>query len=235
MDSFKSLAGGQRAMRRLVQISTDEIYGPAPPDVWFTEEDRQRPGNPYSASKAAADCYVAAYVNTFGIDACVTRCTNNYGPWQYPEKLVAMVITSLIDGQRIPIHGDGEMMRDWIWVEDHCDHIDRVLHRGERGRVYNAAGFCERSVRDVVGKIAALFDRELEDVVDVIEDRPGQDRRYAVSPAKAMSTLGWRPGRSFEERLPELVAWYREHESWWRRIMATDHYREHFKMLRRGQ
>lgn len=231
LDSLKSL----KSAMRFVQVSTDEVYGPAGEDVWYTEEDRQQPGNPYSASKSAADGYVLAYVNTFGIDAAITRCTNNYGPWQYPEKLIAMTITSLIDNRRIPIHGDGQMLRDWIWVEDHCDHIDRVLHKGQRGRIYNAAGFCERSVLDVVGQIAAVFGKKIEDVVDRIADRPGQDRRYAISPAKAMSALGWRPGKSFEERLPELVAWYQEHQSWWRRIMATDYYQEHFKMLRRGQ
>lgn len=235
LDSLKALERGGDRHRRFVQVSTDEVAGEAPAGVWFTEEDRQMPSNPYSASKAAADGYVSAYVRTFGIDACVTRCTNNYGPWQYPEKLVAMVVTSLIDGRKVPVHGDGRMTRDWIWVEDHCDAIDRVLHRGERGQVYNVAGLCERSVLDVVGQVAAAFGRRLEDVVERIEDRPGQDRRYAVSPAKAMSALGWRPGKSFEERLPELVSWYREHESWWRRIMGTDHYREHFKMLRRGQ
>ena len=232
LDSLKAL--GKKA-RRFVQISTDEVYGPADEDIWFTEEDRQHPGNPYSASKAAADCYVAAYTNTFGLDAVITRCTNNYGPWQYPEKLVAATITAVMDSRRIPIHGDGKMLRDWIWVTDHCDLIDRVLHRGERGRIYNAAGFCERTVVDVVGQIAACFGKKLEDVIERIPDRPGQDRRYAISPAKAMSALGWRPGKSFEERLPELVKWYQDHESWWRRIMGTDHYREHFRMLKRGQ
>lgn len=222
-----------RSDRLFVQVSTDEVYGDAPPHRWFTEEDRVRPSNPYSASKAAADALIEAYVRTHGVRACVTRCTNNYGPWQYPEKLVAMCITSMLNGKKIPIHGDGLMLRDWIHVNDHCDAVFRVMEHGEPGQVYNVAGLCELSVRRIVEVIAGCFGRSYDDVVDPISDRPGNDRRYAISPGKIMSALGWRPGPGFEQHVHELIDWYRQHEAWWRHIMATPHYRLHHETLRR--
>lgn len=230
LDSLRELGG----KRRYVQISTDEVMGDAPPNRWFTEEDRTHPSNPYAASKSAADGLVLAYVRTHGIDAMITRCTNNYGPWQYPEKLVAMLITSALDGRKAPIHGDGQMLRDWIHVEDHCDAIDRVLRKGISGQIYNVAGLCERSTIAVCELVAAQFGKKMEDFIQTIPDRPGNDRRYAVSPGKIMSALGWRPGHSFDERLPELIAWYRDHRDWWRRIMETPHYQLHMRKLRRG-
>jgi dTDP-glucose 4,6-dehydratase len=230
LDSLRELGG----KRRYVQISTDEVHGDAPPNRWFTEEDKTHPSNPYSASKAAADGLVLSYVRTHGIDAVITRCTNNYGPWQYPEKLVAMCITSLMEGRKIPIHGDGQMLRDWIHVEDHCDAIERVLQRGVTGQIYNVAGLCEITTLDIVKMVSEQFGKKLDRVVERIPDRPGNDRRYAISPGKIMSALGWRPGLSFKERLPALIEWYREHRPWWSRIMDTPHYRLHVKKIKVG-
>jgi dTDP-glucose 4,6-dehydratase len=223
-----------RSDRLFLQVSTDEVYGDAPPHRWFTEEDRLRPSNPYSASKAAADSMIEAYVRTHGVRACITRCTNNYGAWQYPEKLVAMCITSMLNGKKIPIHGDGLMLRDWIHVGDHCDAIFRVMERGESGQIYNVAGLCELSTRRIVEVIADCFGRTYGDVVEPISDRPGNDRRYAISPGKTMSALGWRPGPGFAEHVHGLIDWYRQHEAWWRHIMATPHYQLHHETLRRG-
>lgn len=231
LDSLRELKG----KRRLVQVSTDEVYGDAPPHRWFTESDLLHPSNPYSASKAAADMLVLAYIRTYGIDACITRCTNNYGPWQYPEKLVAMCITSIMENRKVPLHGDGKMLRDWIWVDDHCEALLRVLERGEAGQIYNIAGLCERETITVITAVAGALGKRIEDVVEAIPDRPGNDRRYAISPGKTMSALGWRPGRPFEERLPELVQWYRDHRDWWRHIMETPHYKLHLLKLRRGR
>lgn len=229
LDTLRALHSDQL----FVQVSTDEVYGDAPPHRWFTEEDRLRPSNPYAASKAAADAMVEAYVRTHGLRACITRCTNNYGTWQYPEKLVAMCITSMLNGKKIPIHGDGLMLRDWIHVKDHCDAIFGVMERGEPGQIYNVAGLCELSTRRIVEIIASCFGQTYEDVVETIPDRPGNDRRYAISPGKIMSVLGWRPGPGFEHHVHDLIGWYRQHESWWRHIMATPHYQLHHETLRR--
>jgi dTDP-glucose 4,6-dehydratase len=201
---------------RHLQMSTDEVYGSLRPgDPPFTEETPLAPRSPYSASKAAADLMALAFHETHGLDVVVTRCSNNYGPYQHPEKLIPLMITSAMSGRPLPVYGDGRQRRDWIHVEDHCRGVLAALERGRAGEVYNFGGGAEREnvtvVRRVIEEVGA--DPAL---ITFVADRPGHDRRYSVAYAKAERELGWRPARTFEEGLVETVAWYRAHEDWWR-------------------
>lgn len=204
-----------KSSQRFVHVSTDEVYGDTPCGTMHDEAAPARPSNPYAATKAAADMLVLSYVRTHDLNACITRCTNNYGPWSSADKLVARAITRMIDGRRVPIHGDGEMRRDWTWVGDHCDAIDRALQFGRAGEIYNIAALCDRSVNEVVGAIAAHFGKTLSDATEKHTDRHGNDRSYAIAPGKAAAAFGWRPGPPIEARLAALVAWYRHHRAWW--------------------
>jgi dTDP-glucose 4,6-dehydratase len=200
-------------VRRFVQVSTDEVYGSLGPTGAFEETTPIAPRSPYSASKAAADHFVTAFHHTHGMDMVITRCSNNYGPYQFPEKLIPLMILNALDGQVLPIYGDGLHVRDWIHVEDHCEAIDAVLAGGVAGEVYNVGAENERTNLDVVGAILELCGQR-RDLVRHVADRPGHDRRYAMNSKKVRDALGWRPRHTFEAGLAETVAWYRANGAW---------------------
>lgn len=204
-------AGGVRHL----QMGTDEVYGTlAPDDPSFTEETPLAPRSPYSASKAAADQMALAFHHTHGLDVVVTRCSNNYGPYQNPEKLIPLMITSALRSLPLPVYGDGRQRRDWIHVTDHCRGVLHALEAGRAGEVYNLGGAAERNNLDVVRQVVSLVGAD-EALITFVADRPGHDRRYSVSFEKAERELGWQPRRTFEEGLRETVAWYRENRGWW--------------------
>lgn len=212
---------------RFHQVSTDEVYGDLPlerPELLFTESDPLRPSSPYAASKAAADLLVGAYVRTFRLRATISRCANNYGPRQFPEKLIPLTITRALAGEPVPVYGAGANVRDWLYVEDHCAAIDAVLRRGRSGEVYNIGGRCERSNLDVVRRILAALGRP-ESLITFVADRPGHDLRYALDAGKAAGELGWRPATGFDEGIGRTVRWYLDHRSWWEDILSG-RYRE---------
>jgi len=203
---------------RLVQVSTDEIYGEIPQGA-FTETDPLKPGNPYSASKAAADMLVHAYHKTYGLNASITRCTNNYGPRQFPEKLIPKTIIRALNNLPIPIYGTGKNAREWIHVQDHCTAIDAVLERGEAGEVYNVSSGNEFSNIEIAKKILAQLGKPKE-LIAFVEDRPGHDTRYSLNSSKIQSFLNWKPSIPFEQGLESTVKWYVENEAWWRPLIT---------------
>lgn len=216
-----ALASG---VQRFVQVSTDEVYGELPwrdpedgdPDpLRFTEDTPLAPRSPYSATKAAGDHLALSYHSTHGMDVVVTRCSNNYGPYQFPEKLIPLMIANATDGRPLPVYGDGMYVRDWIHVHDHCRGLLTAAARGEAGRVYNFGGDAERANIRVVERILAALGRGPE-LIEYVTDRPGHDRRYAVDSARAQSELDWRPAVGFEAGLESTIEWYRAHEAWWR-------------------
>jgi dTDP-glucose 4,6-dehydratase len=204
---------------RFVQVSTDEVYGDVPDGVTSFEEDRLRPSSPYSASKAAGDLQVFAYVRTYGVDARITRGANTYGANQHPEKLVPLFITNALDRHALPLYGDGHQRRQWLHVADHCVAVEMVLREGEAGGVYNIGGE-ERENIDVARLILELTEADAS-LLRHVDDRAGHDRRYAVDSSR-IGALGWRPERSFDEGLAETVAWYRDHRSWWEPIKSGE-------------
>ena len=203
---------------RFVQVSTDEVYGSlGPGDPAFTERTPLDPTSPYSASKAAADHLALAFARTHGMDVGVTRCSNNYGPFQFPEKLIPLMITNALEGQPLPVYGDGRQVRDWIHVEDHCRGVLAALEQGARGEVYNFGGNAEREnlviVRQIVKSLGAA-----ESLIRHVTDRPAHDRRYAMNASRAAAELGWTPRWTFEQGLAATIAWYREHGDWWHAV-----------------
>jgi dTDP-glucose 4,6-dehydratase len=200
-------------VRRFVQVSTDEVYGTLGETGAFEEGTPLAPRSPYSASKAAADHFVMAFHHTHGMAVVITRCSNNYGPHQFPEKLIPLMILNAFEGKALPVYGDGLHIRDWIHVEDHCRAIDAVLARGRPGEVYNVGAENERPNLEVVRAILRLTGRD-EALVRHVPDRPGHDRRYAMNARKIRDELGWRPARSFDEGLADTVAWYRDNPAW---------------------
>lgn len=196
-----------------VHVSTDEVYGSIPVGSW-TEEHPLAPNSPYSAAKAGSDLLALAYHRTHGLDVRVTRCSNNYGPYQYPEKIIPLFITSLLEGRRVPLYGDGGQIRDWLHVEDHCRALRLVLEGGRPGEVYNIGGGTELTNKQLTDVLLEACGRDWDSVVHV-EDRKGHDARYSVDWSKIRDELGYAPTRSFEEGLAATVAWYREHPSWW--------------------
>ena len=198
---------------RFVQVSTDEVYGSLGPTGAFEETTPIAPRSPYSASKAAADHLVMAFHHTHGMDVVITRCSNNYGPYQFPEKLVPLMILNAFDGKPLPVYGDGKQVRDWIHVEDHCEAIDSVLTGGAAGEVYNIGAENERTNLEVVRGILGLCGRD-EQLLRHVPDRPGHDRRYAMNSRKIREALGWRPRHTFEDGLSETVTWYRTNTPW---------------------
>jgi dTDP-glucose 4,6-dehydratase len=213
------LDGALRAgVPRFVQVSTDEVYGDlAPTDPAFTEATPLAPSSPYSASKAAADHLVLAYHRTHGLESVITRCSNNYGPYQFPEKLIPLMIVNALAGERLPVYGSGANVRDWIHVEDHCRGVLAALERGAAGRVYNFGGASERRNLDVVRQIVRLVGAS-DELIEYVTDRPGHDRRYAIDFTRAERELGWQPTRSFEAGLEDTVRWYLDHRDWWQRV-----------------
>ncbi|HEY5388449.1 MAG TPA: dTDP-glucose 4,6-dehydratase [Thermoleophilia bacterium] len=204
---------------RYVQISTDEVYGSTETGS-FTEESDLAPSSPYSASKAGADLLVLAYHRTFGTPVLITRSSNNYGPWQYPEKIIPLFITNAIDEQALPVYGDGLNVRDWLYVDDNCAGIDAVLRKGDPGEVYNIGGGNEIENLALTREILGLLDKSPE-LIRFVSDRPGHDRRYSIDCGK-LRGLGWRPLTPFQKGLERTVSWYRDNPDWWRKIKSGE-------------
>jgi dTDP-glucose 4,6-dehydratase len=220
------LEWARAAGARFVQVSTDEVYGDVPPGVSSREDDALRPSSPYAASKAGGDLQVLAYVRTHGVAAAITRGSNTYGPFQHPEKVVPLFITNALDGESLPVYGDGLQTRDWLHVEDHCAAVEIVLREGAPGEIYNVGAGDERANLDVTRRIVELTGGD-PSLVRHVADRPGHDRRYSLDCAK-IGALGWRPKRTFEDGLAETVAWYRERRDWWEPLKAGE-YRDYYR------
>jgi dTDP-glucose 4,6-dehydratase len=231
-------AGGERF--RFHHVSTDEVYGSlGPNDPGFTEETRYSPSSPYAASKAASDHLVRAYHHTYGLPVTITNCSNNYGPYQFPEKLIPLVLVNALEGAPLPVYGDGRQVRDWLYVEDHCRAIERVLLAGRVGETYNVGGGCERTNLDMIQLLCTFLNEafaadlqlgrrfpkspavrgETASLITHVPDRPGHDRRYAMGNGKIESELGFKPRETFERGIRKTLLWYLEHEEWWREVM----------------
>jgi dTDP-glucose 4,6-dehydratase len=207
----------QWKVSRFVQISTDEVYGSLGPEGDFTEESPVSPNSPYAASKTAADLLVRAACRTYGFPGIITRCSNNYGPYQFPEKLIPLMITNAMEGRELPVYGDGLNVRDWIHVIDHCRAIDTVIQKGQDGEIYNIGANNERTNIEIVRGILRLMGKS-EDLIRFVGDRLGHDRRYAIDSSKIRRNLGWRDQISFEQGLADAVTWYMERSDWWKKI-----------------
>jgi dTDP-glucose 4,6-dehydratase len=225
---------------RFLQVSTDEVYGSLGRSGKFRETTTYAPNSPYSASKAAADHFVRAYHHTFGLPTLVTNCSNNYGPYQFPEKLIPLMILNAIEGKPLPVYGDGQQIRDWLFVEDHCQAIRRVLAAAEPGSVYNIGGNCERTNLSIVQSICKAIDRRLpnlphapcKSLITHVKDRPGHDRRYAIDARKIRRDLGWQPSVHFEDGLQLTVDWYLSNRRWVNRVTSGTYRRERLGLLR---
>lgn len=204
---------------KFVQVSTDEVYGSLGETGLFTEETPLAPNSPYSASKAGGDLLVRAYHETFGLPVNITRCSNNYGPFQFPEKLIPLMISRALNDEALPVYGDGLNIRDWLYVEDHCSAIDLVIHKGVNGEVYNIGGNNERTNVHIVQKILQELGKP-ESLISYVDDRPGHDRRYGIDPTKIMNELGWKPKHNFETGIKETIQWYLDNKEWWQRIQS---------------
>ncbi len=214
---------------RFLQVSTDEVYGSLGPSGAFTETSPLQPSSPYAASKAAADLLVLAAHHTHGIDAVITRCSNNYGPYQFPEKLIPLFITNALADEPLPLYGDGKNVRDWIHVDDHCRALDLVLRRGRAGAVYNVGGGNERRNEEIAATILAALGKPAS-LVRHVTDRPGHDRRYAIDATVVATELGFTPRRPFDEGIADTIAWYRTHASWWRDVKSGE-YRAYYERM----
>ncbi|MCI5957064.1 MAG: dTDP-glucose 4,6-dehydratase [Clostridiales bacterium] len=215
----------KHGVRRYHQVSTDEVYGDLPldrPDLFFTEETPLHTSSPYSASKAGADLLVLAYARTFRLPVSITRCSNNYGPYHFPEKLIPLMISRALADQPLPVYGKGENVRDWLYVEDHCAAIDLVMRMGREGEVYNVGGHNERTNIDVVRTILKEL-KKPESLITYVTDRPGHDRRYAIDPTKIHTELGWLPQTTFEDGICRTIRWYLENRGWWERILEGEY------------
>lgn len=213
----------QHGIRKFLQVSTDEVYGSlGPDDPPFTEESPIRPNSPYSASKAAADLMCRAYFVTYGLPVVITRCSNNYGPYQHPEKFIPTIILNALADKPIPVYGDGQNVRDWIHVEDHCRALDLVLQKGQAGEVYNVGAKNEHNNLDIVKTILRLMNKP-ESLITFVKDRPGHDRRYAIEPSKIEAALSWQPRVDFTSGLKDLITWYIEHRPWWERVKSGEY------------
>lgn len=213
-------------IKKFIQVSTDEVYGTLGETGLFTEETPLAPNSPYSASKAGGDLLVRAYHETFGLPVNITRCSNNYGPYQFPEKLIPLMISKALADEQLPMYGDGLNIRDWLYVEDHCSAIDLVIHEGEIGEVYNIGGNNERTNMQIVKTILQELGKP-ESLITHVKDRPGHDRRYGIDPTKTMTELGWKPKHSFETGIKETIQWYLDNKEWWTRILSGA-YKEYY-------
>jgi len=207
---------------RFVQISTDEVYGSLGAEGAFTEEHHLAPNSPYSASKASADLLVRSYHKTYGMDAVITRCSNNYGPFQFPEKLIPLMITNALADTALPVYGDGMYVRDWIHVRDHCRAIDMVLREGRAGSVYNIGANTEYPNLEIVRHILRRLNKP-ESLIRFVQDRPGHDRRYAIDASKLKNELGWRTSIEHGQGLDQTISWYIEYEAWWKRVKSGEY------------
>jgi dTDP-glucose 4,6-dehydratase len=207
---------------RFHQVGTDEVYGDLPldrPDLYFTEKTPLKTSSPYSASKASADLLVLAYHRTYGLPATISRCSNNYGPYQFPEKLIPLMISRALAGEPLPVYGTGENVRDWLYVEDHCRAIDIILRQGKTGEVYNVGGHNEKTNLEVVKTILRQLDKP-ESLIHFVEDRKGHDLRYAIDPEKIKNELGWYPETSFEVGIRKTISWYLSNQQWWKELIS---------------
>jgi dTDP-glucose 4,6-dehydratase len=207
-------------IKRFHQISTDEVYGDLPldrPDLLFTEETPINPSSPYSASKASADLLVLAYHRTFKLPVTISRCSNNYGPYHFPEKLIPLMITRALADRPLPVYGNGENVRDWLYVEDHCSAVDLIIHKGREGEVYNIGGHNERSNLEIVKAILKELNKP-ESLITFVTDRPGHDMRYAIDPTKIYNELGWLPKTKFDDGIKQTIEWYLENRPWWEKV-----------------
>lgn len=217
---------------RFHQVSTDEVYGDLPldrPDLLFTENLPLKTSSPYSASKASADLLVNAYHRTYGLPTSISRCSNNYGPYQFPEKLIPLMIANAMDGKGLPVYGKGLNVRDWLYVEDHCSAIDLIMRKGTVGEVYNVGGHNEMRNIEIVKLILKALGKS-EDLIHYVTDRKGHDLRYAIDPTKIHNELGWLPATKFEDGIQKTIAWYLENESWWRKIVSGEYTKYYEKM-----
>ena len=217
---------------RYHQVSTDEVYGDLPldrPDLFFTEDTPIHTSSPYSASKASADLLVQAYHRTFKLPVTISRCSNNYGPYHFPEKLIPLMIARALADQSLPVYGKGENVRDWLYVEDHCSAIDLIIRKGRVGEVYNIGGHNERTNLEVVKTILRELGKP-ESLINYVTDRPGHDQRYAIDPAKISSELGWNPATKFDDGIKKTIQWYLDNRSWWEHILSGDYQNYYAKM-----
>lgn len=212
----------QFELEKFVQISTDEVYGSLGPEGKFTEETPLSPNSPYSASKASADLLVKAYNHTYGVPALITRCSNNYGPYQFPEKLIPLMIINALNNKPLPVYGDGMNVRDWIYVEDHCEAILKVFEKGRIGEVYNIGAENEKPNIEIVKLILKELGKD-ESLITYVKDRPGHDRRYAIDATKIRTELGWKPLHTFETAIKETINWYIQNQTWWKEIISGDY------------
>ena len=219
-------------VKRYHQVSTDEVYGDLPldrPELMFTETTPIHTSSPYSASKASADLLVQAYHRTFGLAATISRCSNNYGPYHFPEKLIPLMIINALADKSLPVYGKGENVRDWLYVEDHCKAIDLIIHKGKIGEVYNVGGHNEKKNIDIVKMIIEKLGKS-ESLITYVADRKGHDLRYAIDPSKIIKELGWVPETKFEDGIEMTIKWYLENETWWKEIVSGDYKNYYDKM-----
>lgn len=219
-------------IKRYHQVSTDEVYGDLPldrTDLFFTEDTPIHTSSPYSASKASADLLVLAYYRTYKLPVTITRCSNNYGPYHFPEKLIPLVISRALADEPIPVYGKGENVRDWLYVEDHCSAIDIVIRNGREGEIYNIGGHNEKTNLEVVKAILSYLGKP-ESLINYVTDRPGHDMRYAIDPAKIHGELGWLPATKFEDGIKKTIDWYLDHKDWWQNIISGE-YQNYFDTM----
>lgn len=219
-------------IQRYHQVSTDEVYGDLPldrPDLFFTEETPIHTSSPYSASKASADLLVQAYYRTYGLPVTISRCSNNYGPYHFPEKLIPLMIANALNDKPLPVYGEGSNVRDWLYVEDHCKAIDLIIHNGRIGEVYNIGGHNEKANIDIVRMILRILDKP-DSLITHVADRKGHDMRYAIDPTKIHNELGWLPETKFEDGIVKTVNWYLENREWWEKIISGEYMDYYEKM-----
>lgn len=214
---------------KYLQVSTDEVYGSLGADGYFTENTPLAPNSPYSASKTSADVFVRAYHETFGLNVNITRCSNNYGPYQFPEKLIPLMISNALEDKGLPVYGDGMNIRDWLYVEDHCRAIDMVLHGGKSGEVYNIGGHNEKANIDIVRLILKELDKP-ESLIKYVKDRPGHDKRYAIDATKIKDELGWEPTVMFDEGIVKTIRWYLDNLDWTNKIRSGE-YQDYYEKM----
>jgi len=231
------LEGCRRFGGRFVQISTDEVYGSLGEEGAFTESTPLSPNSPYAASKTSADLLVQAYAHTYNMSVVITRCSNNYGPYQFPEKLIPLMISNCLEGKKLPVYGDGRNVRDWIFVEDHCRAVDLIMRKGKDGRVYNIGGKCEKKNLDLLHELLEEMERQLgfpshhfEHLITFVTDRPGHDRRYAMDFSLLQRELDWKPEYSFAQGIKSTVEWYLQNRAWWIRIKEGE-YRNYYERM----
>ncbi len=212
-------------IKRYHQVSTDEVYGDLPldrPDLFFTEETPIHTSSPYSSSKASADLLVMAYMRTYGLPCTISRCSNNYGPYHFPEKLIPLIIANALNDKTIPVYGKGENVRDWLFVIDHCRAIDLIVRKGKEGEVYNIGGHNEKTNLEVVKTVLSALGKS-EDLITYVTDRPGHDMRYAIDPTKIHNELGWLPETRFEDGIKQTIDWYLNNKEWWEHIISGEY------------